>query len=208
MTTEPDLFTLPELPYAGTSGWSGSGTSHERAARDDMSGATSERQQRVLSFLETRGSRGATWKELSDAHGWHHGKASGALSVLHKTGHINRLSERRDRCKVYVLPQHVNGRDIEPHGGSIQKGSSKQQEACMLSERQADVLIGGHDTLIHSVQRAITDEEIDDSRMQAERVIATVADWLTDYRPQEFGDEYCSPLDVTAFILRKGQMRD
>jgi hypothetical protein len=77
----------------------------------------------------------------------------------------------------------------------------------MISERQADVLIAGHDTLISSVSRAL-DSDDTDRREQAERVIATIADWLTGYRPTDFGDEYCSPLDVTAFILRKGELSD
>jgi len=74
----------------------------------------------------------------------------------------------------------------------------------MISERQADVLIAGHDTLVNSITRTLDT----DDREQAEKVIATIADWLTDYRPIEFGDEYCSPLDVTAFILRKGELSD
>lgn len=78
----------------------------------------------------------------------------------------------------------------------------------MLSERQADVLINGHDVLVNQVSRSLDTDTLTDPREQAERVIQTVADWLTDYRPQEFGDEFCTPLDVTAFILRKGQMRD
>lgn len=76
----------------------------------------------------------------------------------------------------------------------------------MITERQADVLIAGHDTLISSISRALDDDT--DRREQAERVIATVADWLTGYRPIEFGDDYCSPLDVTAFILRRGELSD
>jgi hypothetical protein len=77
----------------------------------------------------------------------------------------------------------------------------------MITERQANVLIEGHDTLVASVARTL-DTEDTDSREQAEKVISTVADWLTGYRPIEFGDEYCSPLDVTAFILRKGELAD
>ncbi len=76
----------------------------------------------------------------------------------------------------------------------------------MMTERQADLLIAGHDVLVNQIQRTLTTEE--DQRAQAERVIETVADWLTRYRPVEFGDEYCTPLDVTAFILRKGQTID
>lgn len=74
----------------------------------------------------------------------------------------------------------------------------------MMTEEQAHVLIEGHDTLVASVSRAL--EQADsDKREAAEKVIATIADWLTGYRPIEFGDEYCSPLDMTAFILRKGE---
>lgn len=76
----------------------------------------------------------------------------------------------------------------------------------MMTERQADVLIAGHDILVNQVARTLTDSG--DHRETAERVIETVAEWLAGYRPIEFGDEYCTPLDVTAFILRKGEMPD
>jgi hypothetical protein len=199
-----DLFTLPVLPYAGTSGHSGSDTSKSRALLDDATGKTKQRQQTVVTALSNAGPHGMTWKELAHRYGWHHGQASGALSVLHKEGLICRLSERRDRCKVYVIPEYVYDRQTEKHGGSIQGRSRKQQEACMLSERQADILINGHDVLVSQVSRTLET----DQREKAEKVIATIADWLSDYRPQEFGDDYCSPLDVTAFILRKGQSRE
>lgn len=203
-----NLFSLPTLPYAGTSGHSGSDTSEERARQDDRSGRTKERQTQVMVALVKAGSRGLTWQELASQFGWHHGQASGALSVLHKQGLICRISERRNRCKVYVTPEYVYDRQVEAHGGSISGRSRKQQEACMLSERQADVLISGHDVLVNHVSRSLNADEVTDSRQRAERVIEAVADWLSDYRPQEFGDEYCSPLDVTAFILRKGQARE
>lgn len=106
----------PSTPYAGTSGWSGSDTSRERAERDDSDGTTADRQQRVLAILARLGAEGTTWKELAAATDWHHGQASGALSVLHKVGKVARLTERRNRCQVYVLPEHVNGRDTAPHG--------------------------------------------------------------------------------------------
>jgi len=77
----------------------------------------------------------------------------------------------------------------------------------MISERQADVLIAGHDTLVNQIARTL-DSDDTDKREQAERVIEALADWLTGYRPIEFGDEYCSPLDVTAFILRRGELAD
>lgn len=104
------------LPYAGTSGWSGSSTSRERAVRADKDGATTERQSRVIGLLSSQGHFGLTWRELSDLTGWHHGSATGVLSVLHLSGRVDRLSETRHRCKVYVLPMFVNGRSTEAHG--------------------------------------------------------------------------------------------
>lgn len=108
---------FPELPYAGTSGHSGGDTSRERAERDDGDGTTTHRQRTVMDYLSRRLDHGATWKEVGSRFGWHHGQASGVLSVLHKTGHIERLTERRDRCSVYVLPEYVAGRDTIAHGG-------------------------------------------------------------------------------------------
>jgi hypothetical protein len=104
------------LPYNGTSGWSGSNTSQERALNNDSSGQTKSNQTRTLLYLDTAGADGLTWKELSDLTDWHHGTASGVLSVLHKERIIYRLIDTRNRCKVYVHPDHLNGRDHETHG--------------------------------------------------------------------------------------------
>lgn len=106
----------PLLPYAGTSGWSGSDTSKARAVTADRDGTTSARQKAVLELLSWQGSLGVTWREVADRLDLHHGSASGVLSVLHKEGVIARLAEARDRCKVYVLPSYVEGRATEPHG--------------------------------------------------------------------------------------------
>ncbi len=106
----------PSLPYAGTSGWSGSSTSRARAEDADKSGVTSYRQSAALFALYQAGESGLTWKELGDAMGWHHGTASGVLSVMHKDGRIARLKESRSRCKVYVHGDFVAGREVEPHG--------------------------------------------------------------------------------------------
>jgi DNA-binding MarR family transcriptional regulator len=65
-----------------------------------------------MDLLEEARIEGLTWRELSDRTGWHHGTASGALSVLHKEGLIARLEERRDRCQIYVLPEFVLGREV------------------------------------------------------------------------------------------------
>lgn len=106
---------LPLTPYNGTSGWSGSDTSAVRALNDDKSGATGKRQRETLEWLEHMATIGGTWKELAAEFGWHHGQASGVLSVLHKEGLIVRLKESRQRCKVYVAPKFVFARSTEPY---------------------------------------------------------------------------------------------
>jgi hypothetical protein len=70
----------------------------------------------------------------------------------------------------------------------------------MLTEAQATILIDGQPSLVHQIDRVMT------GGGNAEQVISAVADWLTSYRPVELEDLYCTPLDVTAFILRKGQV--
>lgn len=110
---------LPVLPYnKGTSsGHSGTDTSRERANRRDRGGKTSENQAFVLRVLRDWAGFGITVAELRDApeFGGHHGTASGVLSNLHQKGIICRLMEKRDGCRVYVLPEFVNGRDWEPY---------------------------------------------------------------------------------------------
>lgn len=107
---------MPELPYNGTSGYSGSDTSEARARNADRSGKTALRQAQALTMISNKGSMGLTWKEFSDATGLHHGSASGVLSVLHKSGRIARLKQTRDKCKIYVDVRAVQGRPVEPHG--------------------------------------------------------------------------------------------
>jgi hypothetical protein len=106
---------VPSLPYAGTEGYAGSDTSRLRAQNDAVSGVASKRQRYVLIMAARAGEKGITVAELRDVN-LHHGRVSGALSVLHRTGRLMRLTEIRDKCKVYVLPQYVGDRATEPHG--------------------------------------------------------------------------------------------
>jgi len=103
-------FMLPLTPYAGTSGWSGSETSRDRAVSQDKDGTTKNRQSETMRLVLASKYYGMTWKELSEATGWHHGSASGVLSVLHKAGFIERLTDRRSKCAIYVGLESVNGR--------------------------------------------------------------------------------------------------
>jgi len=118
MNDEPTLFDIlttprtPVAPYGGTSGWSGSSTSRERAETYDSTGVTSYRQRRTMALLSDAGSEGMTWVDLAQALDVHHGAASGVLSTLHKVGAICRVERRRNRCQVYVLRQHVRSDDV------------------------------------------------------------------------------------------------
>lgn len=103
------------VPYNNTAGWSGSDTSEQRALDNISLGREKNNQQLALRLLKDAFTNGLTWKELSTATGWHHGTASGVLSVLHTSGAIVRTYTRRNRCKVYV---HQNFKDevkVEPH---------------------------------------------------------------------------------------------
>jgi hypothetical protein len=102
------------VPYNGTAGWSGSDTSQQRALDNIHSGREENNQQKALRLLKLRGTTGLTWKELSLDTGWHHGTASGILSILHMSDAIVRTYTVRNRCKVYV---HQNFKDevkVEP----------------------------------------------------------------------------------------------
>lgn len=119
---------LPELPYNGTSGWSGTDTSRDRALDADRSGTTSRRQRIVLTALSAAGHYGRTWRELADETAMHHGQVSGALTVLHKAHRLARLTEQRNRCRVYVLPDYVGGRDSEPYVPRVQPASVEEMQ--------------------------------------------------------------------------------
>jgi hypothetical protein len=117
--------TVLHLPYAGTSGWSGSQASLERVVSEDKNGITRSRQFIAKRYLGDRGFSGATWKEVGAEFNWHHGQATAVLSVLHKEGVIRRLSaERRDRSSVYVLPEYVGDRQFAAHGRSGKRDES------------------------------------------------------------------------------------
>jgi len=105
---------MNNFPYDGTSGWSGTDTSRERAVKADKSGKTARNHERALRILKLLGAKGVTGKELDWRAGFnHHGTSSGVLTVLHKQGRIVRLKERRDHCRVYVMPEFQHGRDSD-----------------------------------------------------------------------------------------------
>lgn len=140
---EPDPM-LPVLPYGKSSGWSGSETSRDRAERADRAGLTENRQMITLARIRRAGIDGLTWRELSEQTGWHHGTASGALSVLHKDGQIARLSERRDKCQIYVTRDNVLYRptsDYTPNvSARILREVLLEIEQDLLADRRWDAI--------------------------------------------------------------------
>lgn len=106
---------LPVLPYAGTSGWSGGETSRERADELDTSGKTESYQRDALQYLLEAGRQGLTYTELNVLLGCRTQTGAAVLSILHKEGLVTRLSARRSRCQIYVLPEYVEGREQVPH---------------------------------------------------------------------------------------------
>lgn len=82
----------------------------------DRAGTVSRQQRHTLYHLAEAGRHGLTYRELCGIADWHHGQSSHVLSVLHKAGLAARLTERRNRCLVYVLPEYVGGRDTQPQG--------------------------------------------------------------------------------------------
>lgn len=119
---------IPALPYNNSSGWSGSSTSKRRANYLDTSGITAHSQLLIIKELKKKKGRGATVHELRSILKAHHGSRSGFLSDLNKAGYIVRLQERRrgplkndGLCHVYVLPEYVNNRAIDPPRKTVNK---------------------------------------------------------------------------------------
>jgi hypothetical protein len=139
----------PVLPYTQgghpSSGYAGSDASRERAEREDSTGVTSRRQRAVLRMLATYGSVGVTYSELGLRLNLHHGQASGVLSGLHKVGAIARLADKRHRCHVYVLPEYVDGREVQPPGRVARPGLGPVAEemARLLRLVEADTVSTG-----------------------------------------------------------------
>lgn len=155
--TEDDMFSGEmAAPYAGSDRGPKSPTGNRALA--------ARRQALVMAFLESSGPAGATAKETVtylQANGEtnaHHGNASGALSAMHKDGRISRLASKRDRYYVYVLNEHVNGRETQPHGSSTKKGD----EVLGLGRKTAVV----EDTAAHEEIARLRDEV---ARMTAQR---------------------------------------
>lgn len=116
-TGRSPIFGRPaSRPYAGGTGSTGSGASHDRREREDEHGVSAYRQEQIIGALRAAGTTGLTWSELGTLMGWHHGQATGALSVLHKEREIEALDSRRKRSTIYVLREFIAGRPTRDPG--------------------------------------------------------------------------------------------
>lgn len=84
-------------PYVGASD-----TSRARAINEDLKGITTRRRQQVSDYVRAEYTYGATWSEIANATGLHHGQVSGALSKLHEMGFIFQVRETRNGSHPYV----------------------------------------------------------------------------------------------------------
>jgi hypothetical protein len=125
------------LNYNGTSGWSGSETSQERAVTMDKSGKTAYYQQYILGVLRIVKHFGVTWGEVAEGALTHHGTASSALTNLHKAGVIVRLKQKRGKSAVYVLPEFAASRETAPY----KPNKTKQVDYHLMAELVAEHLV-------------------------------------------------------------------
>ena len=105
-------------PYhdGGTRGSSGGGASADAAHADLVSGLTNAAQKYVVIMAQQAGARGITVAELREkTGGLHHGRVSSATTKMHIAGKLVRLAERRGRSHVYVAPEFVGDRDVQPY---------------------------------------------------------------------------------------------
>ena len=76
--------------------------SEARSRRLQYTGKWSDHRLQVMSYLLGSGTRGSTWKEVSDDIGGHHGQISSILSTLHQNGYVFSIRETRNGCHPYV----------------------------------------------------------------------------------------------------------
>lgn len=89
------------LPYLGTEGYVTRPASIARAQREALDGTVTERQARILDYLQDK-PEGAVWVEVGEALGLHHGQVSASLSVLHQAGELFQLRHTINRSHPYV----------------------------------------------------------------------------------------------------------
>lgn len=139
--------TMVPYPNSGSGYAAGSDTSRERQERNDASGVTSAVQQLALRTITSAASEGVTVAEFEDMHHIGHGQASSAFSHLHRAGHVRRIKMRRKRHEIYVLPEHINGREESPYRPRMKPAkhiSEVSDEVMVEAMVKADIPVEAH----------------------------------------------------------------
>jgi hypothetical protein len=147
--------TQLDLPYNGTAGYVPMQASRERAHREVNDGTLGTRLQAVLNLLEQRGIIGATWQEVAQSLGLHHGQASGALSTLHRMGLVFSLRDKRNKCHPYVHGnlRHMFFREQRHDSPSVTRAGMRR---ALLDELHATCVIATEIGFTPNMQDAIS----------------------------------------------------
>ena len=93
----------------------GANTEASRDLERDQHATFTDQQSVVLALAFDAGARGITGHDIQAATGWGDSPKSRALSNLLRDGKLIRLTEKRDRGSVHVLPEYAGGREQEPY---------------------------------------------------------------------------------------------
>jgi len=137
-----DPIPAPE-PYAdGSYGQSTASASADLEA--DQHEAFADQQAWVMTLAQNAGTFGITGHDVQVATGWGDSSKSRAMSNLLRDGKLVRLTEKRDRGSVHVLPENVGDRPTEPYVSISEKHYERGH------------LVGHHEGFLVGLDRAFS----------------------------------------------------
>lgn len=110
---------MSDTTYAD--GTYGANSTASRDLERDQHASFTDQQSVVLALAYDAGAYGITGHDVQAATGWGDSPKSRAMSNLLRDGKLVRLTEKRDRGSVHVLPEHVGGREVEPYRSISEK---------------------------------------------------------------------------------------
>lgn len=162
--------------------------------------------ERTLTAASGAQSYGMTWKDLAHALTLHHGQSSGILSRLHAHGELERLTERRERCAVYVLPEYVNGRETAPVGRTQPGEESRSLRVRLKALRERVEAEAAHVALLQEAlksadKRTAKNAELRE-RVKTAEADARAAEQRADRLEQENANLRAALMDTDALRSR------
>lgn len=110
-----------------------------KAAAVKQEAVRGPRQQQIHHYLTGCGFHGATWREIDEALNLGHSVISGALTRLHRAGHVSRLVDQREDCHVYVLAGWEGWRSQIPYQPQV--GATITQAITVTEDEITDLVI-------------------------------------------------------------------